>query len=246
VAYDYGISRVVGGTGAVDASWPWIVSIMHPFAPYLGHLCGGSLIHYQWVLTAAHCFNEFMEDLHLLSVVLGATQFTQAGPGVVVRKVKRVLIHQYYGPAEKSNDMALLELDLPVACSPYIQMACIPDATLRVSELQNCWVAGWGATSPKAQNSSDVLQEAKVQLIDLQLCNSSQWYAGDIHTHNLCAGYPQGTIDTCQVGAGGPLMSQEKNSDYFWIVGVTSWGRGCARARRPGIYTSTQYFYDWI
>jgi len=46
-----------------------------------------------------------------------------------------------------------------------------------------------------------VLQEAKVQLIDLNICNSSNWYAGAVHIHNVCAGYPQGGIDTCQVGA---------------------------------------------
>ncbi|NWU31417.1 ACRO protein, partial [Dyaphorophyia castanea] len=163
-----------------------------------------------------------------------------------LRRIKKLVRHEHYNKSDKSNDIALVELSKPVQCNPYIQLACVADPILRVSELQNCWIAGWGATAEGAQNSSDVLQEAKVQLIDLQLCNSSQWYAGVVHPYNLCAGYPQGTIDTCQGDSGGPLMCQDNSADYWWVIGVTSWGRGCARARRPGIYTSTQYFYNWI
>ncbi|NXT16917.1 ACRO protein, partial [Prunella fulvescens] len=115
-----------------------------------------------------------------------------------VRHVKQMLMHQYYDPYDMSYDIALLELDRPVQCSSYIRLACVPDPTMRMSELQNCWVAGWGSTAARAPKSSDVLQEAKVQLIDLHLCNSSRWYAGKIHIHNVCAGYPHGSIDTCQ------------------------------------------------
>ncbi|NXQ38931.1 ACRO protein, partial [Catharus fuscescens] len=115
-----------------------------------------------------------------------------------VRKIKKLLPHENYNESDITNDIALLELNKPVKCNPYIQLACVADPTVRVSELQNCWIAGWGTTTEGAQNSSDRLQEAKVRLIDLQLCNSSRWYAGKIHPHNLCAGYPQGKIDTCQ------------------------------------------------
>ncbi|NXB53885.1 ACRO protein, partial [Leucopsar rothschildi] len=233
------------GANAMEASWPWIVSLQHPWVPDLGHFCGGSLISTQWVLTAAHCFDDY-NNISMMYVVIGATQLSQPGPGAAMRSVKQVVLHPYYNPDDMSYDIALMELDQPVQCSPNIQLACVAHPTLKVSELQNCWVAGWGSTAARAQDSSDRLQEANVKLINVQLCNSSDWYAGEIHTHNLCAGYPEGNIDTCQGDSGGPLMCQDNNADFWWVIGITSFGKGCARARRPGVYTSTQYFYDWI
>ncbi|NXB48912.1 ACRO protein, partial [Leucopsar rothschildi] len=139
----YDVTRVVGGADALPGSWPWIVSIQHPWVPDLRHLCGGSLIGHDWVLTAAHCFDE-ITNINMVYVVIGATQLTQPGHEVQVRHVKQVLIHSYYNADNMRYDIALMELDHPVECSPYIQLACMPDATLIVSELQNCWVAGWG------------------------------------------------------------------------------------------------------
>ncbi|NWU22756.1 ACRO protein, partial [Dyaphorophyia castanea] len=242
---DRGMTRVVGGTSAKAGAWPWLVSIQDPSVPGTGHLCGGSLISIQWVLTAAHCFAE-ARNLSTMRLLIGATQLTEPGPGAEMRLIKRLLVHKEYDASNQRNDIALLELNEPVQCSPYIQLACVPNATLSMAELGTCYVAGWGATTARSQKSSDVLQEAKVNLISVQICNSSEWYGGAIHTHNLCAGYPEGGIDTCQGDSGGPLMCKDNSADFFWVVGVTSWGRGCARAQQPGVYTSVQHFYDWI
>ncbi|NXS39254.1 ACRO protein, partial [Balaeniceps rex] len=240
--------RVVGGRDAQPGAWPWIVSIQDPWKISIGHICRGSLISPQWVLTAAHCFIE-ARHITMWRVVIRATRLTQLGPEAQVRNIKRLLVHKYYSNILERNDIALLELDQPVQCSSYVQLACVPDASLRVSELATCYVSGWDSTTARHEFpkiSTDVLQEAKVRLIGVNLCNSSWWYRGAIHTHSFCAGYPQGGIDTCQGDSGGPLVCKDNNADYFWLVGVTSWGKGCARAKRPGIYTSTQPFYDWI
>ncbi|NXN80507.1 ACRO protein, partial [Bombycilla garrulus] len=141
--YDYGMTRIVGGTTALEASWPWIVSIKHLWVPGTGHQCGGSLITTEWVLTAAHCFNNYA-NVSMLLVVIGATDLTKWRHGTVSRRIKKVVIHGKYNPDDFSYDIALLQLDRPVQCSSYIRLACVPDATQRVSEFTNCWIAGWG------------------------------------------------------------------------------------------------------
>ncbi|NXI60732.1 ACRO protein, partial [Chloroceryle aenea] len=237
--------RIVGGTNAQPGAWPWIVSIQDPWRAGTGHICGGSLISSQWVLTAAHCFKK-ARHVTKWRVVVGATHLARLGPEAQVRRIKRLMAHQHYSSGSERNDIALLELDQPVRCSDSVQLACVPDASLHVMELSNCYISGWGSTTARSGGPTDVLQEAKVQLINSHLCNSSHWYRGAIHSHNLCAGYPQGGIDTCQGDSGGPLVCQDSHADYYWLVGVTSWGKGCARAHQPGVYTSTQHFYSWI
>ncbi|XP_071406217.1 acrosin-like [Pithys albifrons albifrons] len=240
-----GTAHGEGGTGVHPGAWPGIVSIQATWANGTWHMCSGSLINPKWVLTVAHCFFG-AGDVSKWVVMIGATDLTAPGPEAELRHIQRLLVHQHYAPALARNNIALLELEEPLECSDYIQLGCVPDTNLRVSELRSCYIAGWRTTMDSALRPRLALQEAKVRLIDVQLCNSSRWYAGAVPPHDLCAGYPRGGIDTCQGDSGGPLVCKDNRADYFWLVGMTSWGRGCAGSKRPGIFTSTQHFHSWI
>ncbi|MGH0179234.1 UNVERIFIED_CONTAM: hypothetical protein FKN15_001309 [Acipenser sinensis] len=90
----------------------------------------------------------------------------------------------------------------------------------------------------------DTLKEAAIPLISTKKCNSSCMYEGEITQRMLCAGYPEGKIDACQGDSGGPLVCQDEN---IWrLVGVVSWGTGCAEPNHPGVYTKVAEFLDWI
>ncbi|XP_041264137.1 acrosin-like [Onychostruthus taczanowskii] len=243
-------SHVVGGSSVQPGSWPGIVSIQATWENGTWHMCSGVLLSSQWVLTVAHCFAR-AGGVSTWDVVMGATDLSQPGPKAAVRRIQRLLVHQHYVPATARNDIALVELDQPVECSDYIQLGCVPDTSLRVSELKSCYIAGWNFARgefPTARTQRDNMAPwgRDVHLMDTELCNSSRWYAGAVHADNLCAGYPHGGIDTCQGDSGNPLVCKDNRVDYFWLVGLNSWGRGCDRARHPGIYTSTQHFYNWI
>ncbi|NWS87930.1 ACRO protein, partial [Toxostoma redivivum] len=226
--------------------WPGIVGVQTVLHNGTWHMCSGALIHPQWVLTVARCFYR-SRDVSIYKVVIGATDLAQPGPKAVLRHVKRLVVHHGYVATTASNDIALLELEQPVECSDYIQLGCVPDSALAGPELKTCYRAGWRATPGSGHSVARlVLQEAKVRLMDVQLCNSSRWYGGAVHPQDLCAGYPRGGIDTCQGDVGAPLVCKDKVGDSFWLVGLASWGQRCSGRKRPGVFTSIQHFHGWI
>nr|XP_033815218.1 acrosin-like isoform X2 [Geotrypetes seraphini] len=239
-------SRIVGGIDSLPGAWPWLVSIQKPsFSDYV-HLCGGSLLNDKWIVTAAHCFNGQERKAYKFRIVAGANQLSDLGSQAEILSIRQLIIHRDYNPETERNDIALVEMDRPITFNNYIQPACFPDSSIHISEMDWCYTSGWGVTEEKSNEPADVLQEGRVEIIPLQRCNSSTWYNGAIGPYNLCAGYEQGGIDSCQGDGGGPLMCKEKTSSLFFVVGITSWGRGCAQALSPGVYTSTQYFHNWI
>uniref|UniRef100_A0A8C3V546 Acrosin n=1 Tax=Catharus ustulatus TaxID=91951 RepID=A0A8C3V546_CATUS len=228
-----GSQPALGQAGA----WRGIASIQVTWENGTWHMCTGVLLSPQWVLTVAHCFMS-PETYSTWDVVMGASDLTHPGPEAAVRHIKKLLMHEHYVPATARNDIALLELDQPL---DNMTLEAKPGPGKGRGWVPSCW-----GLIPMVLGPGLTLQEAKVHLMDTELCNSSRWYAGAVRADDLCAGYPHGGIDTCQGDSGSPLVCKDNGADSFWLVGMYSWGRGCDRARHPGIYTDTQYFHNWI
>ncbi|NXP01803.1 ACRO protein, partial [Certhia brachydactyla] len=212
-----------------------------------------------WVLTVAQCFLR-SGDYSRWKVVVGATDLSHPGPDAKTRHIQKVLKHQNYDAHSESNNIALLELDQPVECSDYIQLACVPDSSLAVPELKTCYIAGWRATPESGQCPPEHVRS----------CGNTRRRQGRATAQTKGAGpgvplspkchpvLPVTPRGGCEPGAapdpsllaqgdiGGPLVCKDIIGDYFWLVGLASWGRGCAGDKRPGVFTSIQQFHTWI
>uniref|UniRef100_A0A8C0MRN2 Transmembrane protease serine 5 n=1 Tax=Canis lupus familiaris TaxID=9615 RepID=A0A8C0MRN2_CANLF len=158
--------------------------------------------------------------------------------------VERIIPHPLYSTQNHDYDIALLRLRTPLNFSDTVGAVCLPAEKQDFPRGSHCWVSGWGHTDPSHTHNSDTLQDTMVPLLNAQLCNSSCMYSGALTPRMLCAGYMDGRADACQGDSGGPLVCPD--GDTWHLVGVVSWGRGCAEPNHPGVYAKVAEFLDWI
>uniref|UniRef100_A0A8C6FG81 Peptidase S1 domain-containing protein n=1 Tax=Moschus moschiferus TaxID=68415 RepID=A0A8C6FG81_MOSMO len=239
----------VGVHDAPPGRWPWQASLRRHSEQreQWEHVCGGSLVHPQWVLTAAHCTGR--PQASAFRVQVGQLRFYDPDR---LMKVTEIIPHPDYDhllSAKGGADIALLRLEAPVTLSPHVRVVSLPPASLRVPERKMCWVTGWGDIRLGERIPGRTPSwEVEVPIVGNEACNQHyQNSSADaarqiIKDDMLCAG-SEGR-DSRQGDSGGPLVCSWNGT---WVqVGVVSWGDVCGHRDVPGVYTRVTSYVSWI
>ncbi|XP_065343147.1 trypsin-1-like [Cloeon dipterum] len=230
-------SRIVGGQETAVNEYPWMARLS-----YFGRFyCGGTLINDRYVVTAAHCVRGFM--WFMIRVSFGEHDRCDKEGKPESRFVLRAIV-QDFTFLNFDHDIALLRLNDRVPISANIKPICLPTVTEEKYVGKIGTASGWGTTQEDGKPSC-VLREVDVPVMSNEDCRKTNYTEQMITDNMMCAGYPDGQKDSCQGDSGGPFIT-ERADKRFELIGVVSWGNGCARPGFPGVYTRVTRYLDWI
>uniref|UniRef100_A0A671MLZ8 Suppressor of tumorigenicity 14 protein homolog n=1 Tax=Sinocyclocheilus anshuiensis TaxID=1608454 RepID=A0A671MLZ8_9TELE len=233
----YKHNRIVGGQNSDVGEWPWQVSLHFQTS---GHVCGASVISNKWLLSAAHCFIQ--PDSISNWLTYSGLRDQNIKDSVQKRTLKNIITHPNYDSMTYDYDISLLELSDPLNFTNTVHPICLPAPTHVFSAGSSCFVTGWG-TLREGGSVAQILQKAEVKVINDTVCNMVT--EGQVTSRMMCSGYLTGGVDACQGDSGGPLVCRSDVGKWFQ-AGIVSWGEGCARRNKPGIYTRVTKLRDWI
>ncbi|KPP75208.1 hypothetical protein Z043_105562, partial [Scleropages formosus] len=229
--YDESSSRIVNGEQCPPGECPWQALLMNE--QDVG-FCGGTILNEYFILTAAHCMNQSRS----IFVILGEIDTKVNESREAIHEVAQVLTHKQYVRETYHNDIALIKLQKPIKFTPFILPACLPEADFAEKVLMRedyGMVSGFGRLREGGVQST-VLMRLSVPYISRAVCIESSKFK--VTNRMFCAGYDEEEKDACQGDSGGPHVTRYKST--WFVTGVVSWGEGCARKGKYGIYTQAQ------
>ncbi|XP_040423583.1 vitamin K-dependent protein C isoform X1 [Cygnus olor] len=230
-------SRITGGTLCHRGHCPWQVLIRNSGG---NGFCGGSLINSRWVVTAAHCL-DLVRPHH---VTVGDFDKYRRELNEQKIGVERSWTHPHYDSNNYNSDIALLYLSSDVVFNEYVLPICLPNpnlAALLSEEGTVGMVSGWGATHDRG-STLRFLMKVRLPIVNMDTC---QQVMDRIITDNMfCAGYATEAADACKGDSGGPFVVPYHNT--WFLLGIVSWGEGCAEKGKYGVYTRVSNYITWI
>uniref|UniRef100_A0A6P4E5V4 trypsin n=1 Tax=Drosophila rhopaloa TaxID=1041015 RepID=A0A6P4E5V4_DRORH len=217
-------SRIVNGREAVEGEFPYQLSLRRQTV----HICGASVLSSNWAITAAHCIDGHEQQPREFTLRQGSVLRSTGG---TVQPVKAIHKHPAYDRADMNFDVALLRTADGALSSPLGKVAPIrlPAVGEKLSDSVPAIVSGWGHMSTTNPVLSPVLKSTTVLTVNQEKCHNDLRYHGGVTEAMFCAAARN--TDACQGDSGGPISSQGT------LIGIVSWGVGCADPYYPGVYT---------
>ncbi|KAK4326511.1 hypothetical protein Pmani_002976 [Petrolisthes manimaculis] len=230
-----GIQRIVGGSETRVHEYPWMI-LLQITSGRDTFMCGASVITNTQVLTAAHCVDTGSSVL-----AIAGEHDTEDNTETKTQSISssKIVVHPEYDPNTFENDIAIIHLSDTLKFDDSVQPICLARED-RQYEGKKAIVTGWGTTR-EGGDISIKLQEVELTVNTNAECRSS-YGVSSIADSMVCAS--ESGKDSCQGDSGGPLVMNDKG--IWYQVGVVSWGRGCAQAGYPGVYTRVTSYIDWI